>query len=85
MLEKKNPQIVTHLETDQIGQVKYYFMALDVFIRGFKAICCLMLCVDGSFLKHKCEGHMLGVIVMDANDQLCSMAFAMVDYENNNA
>ena len=37
MLEKKNPGTMTHLETDQIGHFKYFFMALGVSIRDFKA------------------------------------------------
>ena len=36
MLERKNPGIVTHLETNQIRHFKYCFMALGVSIWGFR-------------------------------------------------
>ena len=83
MLEKKNQGIVTHLETNEIGKFKYFFMALDVSICGFKSTCRPVLCVDGSFLKHKCGGHMLVVIALNVNNHLYLVAFAVVDYENN--
>ena len=41
---------------------------------------CKVLCVDGSYLKHKCKGHMLV-----ANDQLYPVYFSMVDSKNNNS
>ena len=59
-------------------------MALGVCIRGFKGNCRPVLYVDGSHLKHKCGGHMLVAITLDANNQLYPAAFAVVDYENNN-
>ena len=47
-------------------------------------MCRPVLCADGSFLKHKCGGHMLVAIVSDANNHLYPVAFAVVDSENNN-
>ena len=60
-------------------------MALGVCIHGFKSAYRLVFCVNGSFLKHKCGGHMLVSITLDANNQLHSIAFIMVDFENNNS
>ena len=54
MSEKKNSGIVTHFDTNELEQFKYWFMALGVSIREFKSACRPVLCVDGSFLKHKC-------------------------------
>ena len=79
MLEKKTPRIVMHLETNEKGQFKYFFMALGLSIRGFKSTCRLVLSIDGSFLKHKCGGHMLVVIALDANNHLYTMTFVVVD------
>ncbi|PON80088.1 hypothetical protein PanWU01x14_005380 [Parasponia andersonii] len=36
MLEKTNLGTVTHLETDEIGHFKYFFMSLGASIRGFR-------------------------------------------------
>ena len=58
-------------------------MALCVSIQGFKATYCPILCVEGSFLKHKRRGYMVA-ITLDANDQLYPVAFKVVDSENNN-
>ena len=58
-------------------------MALWVSIHGFQSTCHLVLCVDDSFLKHKCGGHML-VTILDATTQLYPMVFAMVESKNNN-
>ena len=85
MLDKKNPSTITHFETNKIGQFKYFFMALGVSIRGFKSMCRPVLSVDSSFLKHKCGGHMLVAIALDTNNHLYHVAFAVVDYENNNS
>ena len=73
-----------HFETDENERFKYYFMALGVPIRGFKATCHLVLCVDGSFLKYKCGGHMSVAITLDVNNHLYPVAFVVVDGENNN-
>ena len=92
MLEKKNSGTVTHFETNEIGQFKYFFMALGISIsgfqstcRGFQSTCHLVLCIDGSFLKHTCGGYMLVAIALDANNHLYHVAFTVVDSENNNS
>ena len=58
-------------------------MALRVSILGFQSTCPPVLYVDGSFLKHKCGGHMLVAITLDANNHLYLAAFAVVDFKNN--
>ena len=60
-------------------------MALCVSVRGFRATCHLVLCVDGGFLKRKCKGHMFVATTLDVNNHLYHVAFAVVDGENNNA
>ena len=45
----------------------------------------LILCINGSFLKHKCGEHMLVAITLDVNNQLYPISFAVVNSENNNS
>ena len=85
ILEKTNLGTITHLETDEMGRFKYFFMLLDACIRGFRTACRPMLCVDGSFLKTNCGGTMLAAIAQDANRQLYPVAFGAVDSENNDS
>ena len=85
MLEKKYLGTVTHVETNKVGQFKYCFMVLGVSICGFQSTRRLVLCVDGSFLNHKCRGHMLVAIALDANNQLYAVAFTVVDSKNDNS
>ena len=53
----------------------FFFIALGISTQGFRLICRLTLCVDGSFLKHKYEGSILVAIVLDTNNQLYYAAF----------
>ena len=71
-------------ETAKNGQFKYCFIALGVFICGFRATCRPILYIDG-FLKHKCGGHMLVAITLDVNNHLYFVAFTVVNEKNNNA
>ena len=50
----------------------------------FQSTCRLVLCINGSFLKHKCGGHILVTIALDANNHLYDVTFAMVDSQKNN-
>ena len=81
MSDKKNLGTITHFETSEVGQFKYCFMDLKVSIRVFQLACHPVLCVDGSFLKHKCGGHMLVAIILDANNQVYPVTFTVVDSE----
>ena len=79
MLDQKNSGTVMPLETNEIGQFKYFFMALSVSICRFKLTCHLVLYVDGSFLKYKCGRHMLVAITLDANNHLYLVAFTVME------
>ena len=70
---------LTYVETNEVRQFKYFIMNLGVSIRGFQSICGLVLCVDSSFLKQKCEGHILVAIALDTNNYLYPMAFTVVN------
>lgn len=85
MLREKNPGSITDLVLDEGGRFKYFFMALGASIRGFRAACRPIICIDGSFLKTKNKGTMLGAIAQDANKQLYPVAFGVVDIENNDS
>ncbi|XP_047325772.1 uncharacterized protein LOC124929451 [Impatiens glandulifera] len=70
MLAKNNPGTITDIQTDEHGHFRY---------------CRPVLCVDVSFLKHKIGGQLLVAIVLDANEQLYSVAFGVIYSENNNS
>jgi hypothetical protein len=53
-------------------------------MKAFKHYCDV-LSIDGTFLTEKYEGTMLIVIGIDANRQLVTLAFAIVEKENNSS
>ncbi|XP_062100085.1 uncharacterized protein LOC133805956 [Humulus lupulus] len=85
MMEQKNPGTVTHLQMDNEGRFKYFFMALGVSIMGFKTYIRPVICVDGTFLTTQCGGTLLCAMGQGANKQIYSIAFSVVDSENNDS
>ena len=84
MLKKLNPGTVTHLVVDNNQVFKYFFMALGACIEGFKAMR-KVIAVDGTFLKTKYRGTMIVATAQDGNYHQYTLAFAVVDSENNDS
>ncbi|XP_062105134.1 uncharacterized protein LOC133816842 [Humulus lupulus] len=68
---------------DNEGRFKYCFMALDASIKGFKTSIRRIICVDGTFLTTSYEGTLLCPMGQDANKQIYTIAFSVVELENN--
>ncbi|KAK3188577.1 hypothetical protein Dsin_028138 [Dipteronia sinensis] len=57
-------------------------MALGPSIEGFKSYICLVVVVDGTFLKCKHQGTLLIATSLDGNNQVYLLAFGIGDSEN---
>ncbi|XP_022154923.1 protein FAR1-RELATED SEQUENCE 4-like [Momordica charantia] len=77
-----NPGTIFELELDDSKYFKYVFMAMGQSIRGF--MCCIrpVLVIDGAHLKGKYGGVLLTASAVDANNQIYSVAFAIVGSES---
>jgi hypothetical protein len=64
---------------------QYFLRAFWTFGQCVKAFkhCCDVLLIDDIFLMEKYESTMLIAIVIDADRQLVTLAFAIVEKENN--
>jgi hypothetical protein len=64
---------------------QYFLRAFWTFEQCVKAFkhCCDVLLIDGMFLMGKYESTMLIAIVIDADRQLVTLAFAIMEKENN--
>src|SRR6266508_1002824 len=47
--------------------------------------CRPVICVDGTFLSGKYHGTLLTAIIVDANNQIIPLAYAVVESENNDS
>ncbi|KAM6556547.1 hypothetical protein CsatB_003566 [Cannabis sativa] len=83
VLEQKNPGTITDIITED-NRFKYCFWSLAACRRGFK-FCRPVISIDDTFLKTRFGGTMLVAVAYDANNQLFSIAFAIVDSENHDS
>lgn len=59
-----------------------FYVCTDACRRGFLAGCRWIIGLDSYFLKGLCKGELLAVIGRDANNQMFSLAWAIVKIEN---
>ncbi|XP_013630834.1 PREDICTED: uncharacterized protein LOC106336532 [Brassica oleracea var. oleracea] len=72
---------ITGLELDSLNKFKYIFLSFGASIRGFQYQRRVIV-VDGTHLSGKYEGVILVAAAQDGNFQIFSLAFAIVDGEN---
>nr|XP_043639110.1 uncharacterized protein LOC122610182 [Erigeron canadensis] len=86
-LQRANPDTVVEwlhspTSSSHIHIFKFVFWAFGPAIRAFQ--CCIpVIFVDGTHLKGSYKGKLLTVVTKNANGQLLSVAFALVDEESN--
>ncbi|XP_076950639.1 uncharacterized protein LOC143623679 [Bidens hawaiensis] len=61
------------------------FVCFDPVKKGFLSGCRRLLCLDGCFLKTFLGGMLLAAIGRDVNDQMCPVAWAVVEGETNDS
>ncbi|KAA0049743.1 protein FAR-RED ELONGATED HYPOCOTYL 3-like [Cucumis melo var. makuwa] len=81
ILELNNPGSVVEYKVDADGRFLYFFMTLSASISSWQH-CRLVISIDGTNLKNKFDGTLLFASTLDANDQTFSLAFCVVDSEN---
>lgn len=70
------------IETDEDDNFLYFFLALRLCIRGFRTAIHPVIIVDGTFLKEKFWGTLIVAVAQDGNGQTFSVAYGVVDYDN---
>lgn len=83
VLEISNLGTQYDLEMKSDGHFKYVYMALRAFIRGFLNCIRLVVVVNATHCKGKYKGIMLVPVSIDANKQVCPIAFGLGDKEIN--
>ncbi|XP_065857241.1 uncharacterized protein [Euphorbia lathyris] len=83
MLKSTNPGTVTHIETDDDDQFRFFFMAMGASLRGFKLHIRPVIAVDGTFLKGKYPGILYIAVGIDANKMIFPVAFGVGPKESN--
>lgn len=78
----KKSRSITAIETNGDDYFVYFFVALGLCIRGFRNSILLIIVVDDTFLKRKFRGTFIVSVVQDENGQIFSVAFGVVDFEN---
>lgn len=79
---KTNPGSHVKLEWDvESGRFERFFIAFDASIVGFRMGCRPLLFMDGTFLKSKYQGVLLGANGLNGNNEIFTLAFAVVDSE----
>ena len=66
---EKNPGSLTYLEVDAARKFKYTFLTFGPSIRGF-SLMRRVIAIDGTFLKEKYKGNLLGASAQDENYHL---------------
>ncbi|XP_022899243.1 uncharacterized protein LOC111412540 [Olea europaea var. sylvestris] len=81
VLGESNPGTVTHIEVDSRNRFHYLFLAFGASIQGYLHYMRPVICVDGSHLKGPYKGTLLLATAQDANKQIYSLAWGIVDAE----
>ncbi|XP_028100493.1 uncharacterized protein LOC114299860 [Camellia sinensis] len=78
-----NPRSYVNLEFDASNKRRFnrLFISFKACIARFN-YCCLLLFLDGTFLKERFKGNLLTATAKDGNKGLFPMAFVIVDSEN---
>ena len=75
---------MTSYELDNDGRFKYFFFVLGGSINGWRH-CKPVISVDGTFLKNEFFGTLLLSAVLDADNHIFPLGFAIVDSENDSS
>ncbi|WP_407810881.1 hypothetical protein, partial [Staphylococcus aureus] len=75
---------VVEYKVDADGRFLYFFMALSASISGWQH-CHPVISINGTSLKDKYGGTLLSTSTPDTNDQIFSLAFWVVDVENDSS
>ncbi|KAA0051047.1 protein FAR1-RELATED SEQUENCE 3-like [Cucumis melo var. makuwa] len=78
ILKLNNSDSVIEYKVDADGRFLYFFIALSASISGWQH-CRPVIFIDGTSLKNKYGGTLLFASTPDANDQIFSLAFCVVD------
>ncbi|XP_073311436.1 uncharacterized protein [Primulina huaijiensis] len=81
-LKQTNPGSWDDCEVDQMNKFRRLFISLHACIVGFVKGCRPLIFLDGTHIKNKFKGCILSAVTKDANDDLFTLAFAVVEAEN---
>ena len=81
---RSNPGTTCSIILDYSGEAvafKIFYICFDVCKKGFLASCRKVIGIDGCFFKGACNGELVCAIGRDANNQMYSIAWAVVEKE----
>ncbi|XP_075492506.1 uncharacterized protein LOC142530558 [Primulina tabacum] len=82
-IKETNPESIVECEIDSSSnKFKRLFICFNACATGFVSGCRPLVFLDGTHIKNKYEGNILVVVAKDANDDLFTLAYAVVDAEN---
>ncbi|XP_073133346.1 uncharacterized protein [Henckelia pumila] len=81
-LKQTNPGSWADCEVDEMNKFRRLFISLHACIVGFVKGCRPLIFLDGTHIKNKFKGCILSAVTKDANDDLFTLAFAVVEAEN---
>ncbi|XP_056864135.1 uncharacterized protein LOC108828967 [Raphanus sativus] len=84
MLIRENPSTVARLQINENGKFMYVFLAFGASVNEFPFMRKVVV-VDGTFLNGRYKGTLLTALAQDGNFQIFSIAFAVVDIENDDS
>ncbi|XP_016514214.2 uncharacterized protein LOC107831016 [Nicotiana tabacum] len=84
MMVHRNPGTYTSIKRDEKNRFAYMFFAHAASIAGW-CYCRPVIAVDVIFLKSTYHGVLFITVSKDANNQIFSLSFGIVDSENNDA
>ncbi|XP_024029591.1 uncharacterized protein LOC112094003 [Morus notabilis] len=84
VFKEKNPGSVISYELDNDGRFKYFFVCLGASINGWRHYK-PVISVDGTFLKNEFSGTLLLYAVLDADNHIFPLGFAIVDSETDSS
>ncbi|PIA52900.1 hypothetical protein AQUCO_01000638v1 [Aquilegia coerulea] len=82
-LKKVDPDAVTDILTNPLGNFECIFWTYGITIRAYKKTLRPIILVDGTFLKGRYPGTILTAIAVDGNNHIFPIAFAIVMKEKN--
>ena len=84
MIRRANPSTVTRLQIDELGRFMYVFLAIGASVNGFPFMRKVIV-VNRMFLNGKYKRTLLTALAQDGNFQVLTIAFAVVDTENDDS
>ncbi|XP_073134999.1 uncharacterized protein [Henckelia pumila] len=82
-IKETNPGSIVECEIDQCSnKFKRLFICFNACATGFVRGCRPLVFLDGTHIKNKYKGNILVDVVKDANDDLFTLAYVVVDAEN---